>query len=88
METNTKLGNLSVPLIVVVVVGTSTPTQIVVAIAQAQSNEEDEAKNLISSLRKLIEKKKLVKSLDNILTTVLDKMEKVVSRVDTLVDIQ
>ena len=90
MKSCTEVGTSSVPSTTVVVVGTSTPpTQIATTtIVSAQSNEEDEAKNLISSLRKLIEKNKSVKSLEKTLTIVLDKMEQVVSPVDTPTNIQ
>ena len=89
METSTEVGTSSVPFSVAVVVGTSTPpTQTVAAVAPHQSDEEDEAKNLISSLRKLLERNKSVKSLEKTLTIVLDKMEKAVSPIDTLADIQ
>ena len=72
------------------VVGTSIPpTQTTtIVIVLAQSNEEDEANNLISSLRKLLEKRKLVNSLEKTLTTILDKMQKVVITIDTPIDIQ
>ena len=89
METITEVGTSSMPLIAVVLVGTSTPpTQIVVAIAPTQSDEEDEVRNLISSLSKFLEKKKSIKSIEKTLTTILDKMEKIVSPVDTSIDIQ
>ena len=50
------------------------PTQTKIIVALTQFDEEDEVKNLVSSLRKFLEKKKLVKSLEKTLTKVLDKM--------------
>ena len=52
------------------------------------NDDDDEAQSLLSSLRKFIEKKKLVKSIEKTLTSVLNRIEKVVSPVDTPVDIQ
>ena len=52
MEKYIEVGTSSFPLSTEIVVGTSTPpTQIAAAVAPAQFDEEDEAKNLISSLR-------------------------------------
>ena len=52
-----------------------------------QSDDEVQAQNLISPLSKLFEKKR-IKSLEKTLTLVLDRLEKIVSSVDTTVDIQ
>ena len=48
-----------------------------------QSDDYAEAQNLISSLSKLFEKKKSIKSIEKTLTSVLDRLEKIVSFVDT-----
>ena len=52
------------------------------------SDDEAEAQNLISSLRKLFEKKKSIKSLEKTLTTILDRIEKIVRPIDTPSDVQ
>lgn len=65
------------------------PTQAaVVIVAAVQPDEEDEAQIFISSLSKFFEKKKSAKSIEKALTSVLDRMEKTVSPVDTPADIQ
>ena len=53
-----------------------------------QLDEEDEAQNLISSLSKFLEKKKSIKSIEKNLTSVLDRLEKTISLVDTPTNIQ
>ena len=52
------------------------------------SNDEVEAQNLLSSLSKLFEKKKSIKSMEKTLTIVLYKLEKLVKPVEKPTSIQ
>ena len=74
----------SVPHATMLVTPSTPPTQV----ATMQYDDEVEAQNLISSLSKLFEKKKLVKSIEKTLISILDRLEKIVSFVDTSIDIQ
>lgn len=60
----------------------------VTPILEAVSDDDDDHKGSMSSLRKLLEKKKLVKSLERTLTKVLDKMQKTIHRTITNPDLQ
>ena len=55
-----------------------TPTTIASTSLSIVSNDEDDRKNLISSLRKLFEKNKTIKSLEKTLGEVLDRMQRIV----------
>ena len=82
MKISIEEATLSVPIVTV------TPTQATVVNIATQSDDEVEVLNLISSLSKLFEKKKSVKSFKNTLTSVLERLQKIVSSVDTTIDIE
>ena len=65
----------------------STPPTQVAMVNAVQSNDDVEVQNLISSLSKLYEKQKSVKSLEKTLTSILDRLAKIVSFVDNFGDI-
>ena len=77
VESSSEVATPSVPFTIAVVAPSTPPTQTVVVVVQ--SDEEDDVKNLISSLRKFLEKRKSVKSIEKTLSLVLNKIEKVVS---------
>ena len=76
----------SVPLPVAAATPSTPPTQ--ATVAAIKSDEEDEVQNLISSLSKFLEKKILVKSIENTLTSILDRTKNIVSPIDTPTNIQ
>ncbi len=51
------------------------------------SNDDDDHKGLISSLRKLFEKNNSVKSLEKILTKVLNRMQKRITTTIAILDL-
>ena len=55
---------------------------------QVPSDDESEVQTLLSSLRKLLEKKKSVKSIKKTLASVLDKMQSIVKPIDTPTHVQ
>ena len=57
-------------------------------IAQVPSDDESKAQTLLSSLSKLLEKKKYVKTMEKTLAFVLDKMQSIITPVDTPTDVQ
>lgn len=89
IEPSIEVATSSVPLVATKITPSTPPTHAtVVTVVVVQLDEEDEAQNITSSLSKFLEKKKSVKSIEKTLTLVLDRMEKIVSPIDTLVDIQ
>ena len=65
-----------------------TPSTPLALVVQVQFDEKIEAQNLISSLRKLLEKNNSIKSIENTLSSVLDKTQGIIRPVDTPTDVQ
>lgn len=86
MLTSTEATTISAPTATVIVKPASQETMVTTTIVQ--SYNKDEAWNLIYSLSKFLEKKKLVKSIEKNLTSILERLEKMVIPIDTSAYIQ